>query len=328
MSLPIADILKKQFAATEAVEVEEVQSLWSGYGTISRWKLKDSEINTVIVKKISLPKEFNHPKGWNTDRSHQRKLKSYSVEMKWYEHYAKRCDYDCSVPTSYFTMHKGEEQLIVLEDMDALGYPLRQSKLKPETAKVCLSWLAHFHATFLGVSPKQLWETGTYWNLSSRPDEWQAMENGWLKEQAAQLDQLLSNAQFQTLVHGDAKVANFCFSKNLKQVAAVDFQYLGGGCGIKDVAYFLGSCLTAEECEQYETELLNHYFKFLSQAIDGKQTDVDKVALEKEWRKLYAIAWTDFSRFLKGWMPEHEKLNAYSDKMEQKAKKILKTISF
>lgn len=323
MSQSIAELLKNQFAAVEAVKVEEVQSLWSGYGTIGRWVLNNSEVNTVIVKNICLPQRTNHPKGWNTDRSHQRKLTSYLVEMEWYEHYAKCCKDTSRIPKAYFTKHEGEEQLLVLEDMDAVGYPLRQNKLSPETAKVCLSWLAHFHATFLGVTPKRLWKTGTYWHLATRPDEWQAMENGWLKDHAKEIDHILSNAQFQTLVHGDAKVANFCFSNDLSQVAAVDFQYVGGGCGIKDVAYFLGSCLTAEECEQYETDLLNHYFKGLLQSIDNKQADVDKVALEKEWRKLYAIAWTDFSRFLKGWMPEHEKLNAYSKQMELRAKELL-----
>lgn len=324
MDLQIRDYLKTHFKASDAFLVEVIQELWSGYGQLSRWQVIATEYSfPVIVKNIQLPTEVNHPKGWNTARSHQRKMRSYQVEMAWYSHFSSLCDATIPLPTAYFTKDEGDRQLIVMQDLDAAGYPERKESLTIEATKVCLRWLANFHATFMGAKPNTLWETGTYWHLATRADEWNDMESGWLKDQASRLDQLLSNAQFQTLVHGDAKVANFCFSEDLKKVAAVDFQYVGGGCGMKDVAYFLGSCLTAEECKHYESDLLNHYFKALLQAIEDKQIRLDKVALEKEWRALYAIAWTDFSRFLKGWMPENQKLNSYSKELEQRAKALL-----
>ncbi len=130
---------------------------------------------------------------------------------------------------------------------------------------------------------------------------------------------LLSGARHQTLVHGDAKLANSCFSpegtSSLSRVAAVDFQYVGGGCGMKDVAYFLGSCLDEAECEAREGELLDLYFDLLGSALGRLQPDVDAASVEREWRALFPVAWTDFHRFLKGWSPGHWKIHSYSERV-------------
>ena len=56
----------------------------SGYGSIKRYNLKGSDYTSVIVKHVE-PDQGAHPRGWNTDLSHQRKLKSYQVELNWYE---------------------------------------------------------------------------------------------------------------------------------------------------------------------------------------------------------------------------------------------------
>lgn len=84
---------------------------------------------------------------------------------------------------------------------------------------------------------------------------------------------------------------------------------------MKDVAYFMGSCLSSDECEYYEGELLNYYFECLKVAVTKYHEAVDVNALEIEWRKMYPIASIDFTRFLMGWMPTHQKLNAYTLKI-------------
>jgi len=103
------------------------------------------------------------------------------------------------------------------------------------------------------------------------------------------------------LIHGDAKAANFCYSADFRSVAAVDFQYVGKGVGVVDLAYFLGSCLNGEELETKGQALLDHYFNSLSTAI----------------------AWADFERFLQGWSPGHPKLNSYSAKQTLMALKLV-----
>ncbi len=304
--------------ATQAsgLEVSEViQELWSGYGEILRLHLKGGDRDTVVVKHVTMPLQKSHPRGWNSNISHQRKVYSYQVETEWYKRWSQKCDAHCRIPQFIEFAREGDEVLVVLEDLDAVGYPSRLSSVGPKQIEICLAWLAEFHATFLGVKPDGLWETGTYWHLATRPEELEALDDPAMKSAAPEIDRRLSTATHQTLVHGDAKLANFCFSPDGEQVAALDFQYVGGGCGMKDVAYFIGSCLDETSCEAREAELLDTYFSAFREALVRRKSDVDAAAAEAEWRDLYPVAWTDFHRFLKGWCPGHWKINSYSERL-------------
>ena len=126
------------------------------------------------------------------------------------------------------------------------------------------------------------------------------------------------------IIHGDAKLANFCFSADHQKVAAVDFQYIGKGCGIKDVMYFLSSCLSGAELAAMEQKLLDYYFSILLSATTSKLRQAEFQALEAEWRRLYTFVWADFVRFLLGWMPGHYKLHEYS---LSQVEMVLKTIN-
>jgi len=92
--------------------------------------------------------------------------------------------------------------------------------------------------------------------LATRPDELDALEDCPLKAAAVTIDRRLANSQFQTFVHGDAKLAKFCFGADRRQVAAVDFQYVGGGCGMKDVAYLISSFHDEDDSERLGPDLL------------------------------------------------------------------------
>lgn len=303
--------------AKSTKELETIQSLWSGYGKIARYRLIGAPMETVIVKHVVLPKGDSHPRGWNTNLSHERKLKSYEVETAWYQQWASQCDDLCRIPHCLAVESEGDEVLIVLEDLDAAGFPSRVSSVSMTEMRACLRWLAHFHVTFMHEKPNNLWDTGTYWHLETRPEELEVLTDKPLKQAAVALDSILKNSPFQTFVHGDAKLANFCFSPDGEEVAAVDFQYVGGGCGMKDVAYFIGSCLYEDECERLEQELLNIYFEELHKAAESKRPEIDATALEKNWRSLYHVAWTDFHRFVKGWSPGHWKIHSYSERISR-----------
>ncbi|MGB0370283.1 MAG: phosphotransferase [Opitutales bacterium] len=311
--------------AERVIRTAELQSLWSGYGRIVRYFLDGGRMKSVIVKHVSPPTQGKHPRGWNTDISHHRKLKSYQVEAAWYSKYSRACSLNSRVPSLLGYEDSGDQLLLILEDLDAAGFPKRLRSVNEDQLFACIRWLAHFHAQFLGYSPEGLWERGTYWHLDTRPDELKVLkdEDFDLYEAAKAIDARLNSSRFKTLVHGDAKLANFCFPQDGTSVAAVDFQYIGGGCGVQDLAYFVGSCLDENSCKEHETKILDSYFSILLEALSGAHESSDLDALEHEWRGLYPVAWTDFHRFLKGWSPGHWKVNTYSETV---ARKVIQSI--
>jgi hypothetical protein len=312
MNPHIQHLILKATGAQTTTRLEIVQRLWSGYGEIVRYGLTGGDKASVIVKHVALS---DHGHRSQNALSHRRKVRSYQVETIWYGQWSQHCDENCRVPACLASEAYDDEIVLVLEDLDATGFPGRRSVADETRMRACLNWLAHFHATFIGEPPAGLWPTGTYWHLETRPDELEALNDAALKNTASAIDQALRASPYQTLVHGDAKIDNFCFSADGRRVAAVDFQYVGGGPGIKDVAYFIDSCLDGDECERQESHWLDLYFQALRQALQHKQKAVDADAIEQDWRALYPLAWTDFHRFLKGWSPSQWDPNSYSERL-------------
>ncbi|WP_299792080.1 oxidoreductase family protein [uncultured Shewanella sp.] len=323
------DFIIDRLSCETVQRLETVQTLWSDYGDIVRYKLTGTSCPaTVIAKSISPPSVSSHPRGWNTLQSHNRKLRSYEVEANWYRDWASQCPHGAPVPECFGILDSKPADLssrretdntmiLLLCDLDAAGFMVRKNSLTIAQSKVCISWLAHFHAKFMQDAPSSewpqgLWSVGTYWHLATRGDEFDAMADSRLKRAAEQIDRVLNSCRFKTLVHGDAKVANFCFSPDGDRVAAVDFQYVGGGCGMKDLVYFIGSCLTEEQCCQHFEELLDHYFLTLESALHELNSAIKFENIEFEWRPLFQVAWADFQRFILGWSPEHKKNNQFS----------------
>lgn len=264
------------------MRVEHVQTLWSGYGEIVR-AVMDGDVRTAIVKHV-------RPPAVRSSVGDARKRRSYEIELAFYREYAPMLDERCRVARLYGSRAKDSEWWFVLEDLDAAGFDRRHHHVRGPQLDACLQWLARFHARFVGVEPRRLWPTGTYWHLATRMDELAAIRDARIRDSAADLDAQLARAKFQTIVHGDAKEANFCFARD-DRVAAVDFQYAGRGVGVRDVAYLLDGRAGKD---------LGTYFRHLREAL---ARDVDGDALEHEWRALYPVAHQDFQRFLAGWNP-------------------------
>ncbi|MGR5238965.1 phosphotransferase [Vibrio alfacsensis] len=304
----------------QLISAEVIQSLWGGYGELVRLTFPS---RSIIVKHVQLPKPSEHPRGWNSDLSHLRKLHSYQVEVSWYQYFTATKDERCRMPQGLKCFQTENEWLIVMEDLATAGYPKVVQVATHPHLKACLTWLANFHARYIDVISNELWQTGTYWHLETRPDELEALVDQRLKQYAKRIDQALKKAKYPTLVHGDAKLANFCFNLQSSAVAAVDFQYVGHGCAMKDVALFMSSAVEPNDCETMEVWVLDTYFIALEQALKHYQPNIDAADVEHEWRPMFAVAWADFQRFVKGWSPDHWKINSYTAALTERALEYL-----
>jgi hypothetical protein len=274
--------------ARAIASTSRIQRLWEGYGEILRIELDgDDSPRSVILKSVRPPSLAR-----DASVSHARKLRSYEVENTFYRDFASRCDDACRIARLLGTWARDGEQALVLEDLDAAGFSKRIRDPRGDSLLACLDWLASFHARFMGASPARLWRVGTYWHLDTRRDELENIDDARIRASAPELDRDLRNARHQTLVHGDAKPANFCFAHDGTRVAAVDFQYVGGGPGIRDVAYLLHGSSRADE-----SRALDAYFSMLRAKLAKEAAD----DIEREWRALYPTARADFERFLRGW---------------------------
>ncbi|KAL4457903.1 hypothetical protein ABPG75_012768 [Micractinium tetrahymenae] len=317
-------------------------TLWAGYGTITEVETDDEEAQTLIVKEVHPPV--------SSGISHERKLRSYQVEAAFYERVAPRlpADAGCHVPRClgvHSTLHSvdgssggsggdsGKMQL-VMSDLRR-EFPRSCGSLDEAHTKAALSWLAAFHAACWGADAAALglWEEGCYWHLQTRLEELEDIGREWRALQAAahELDRRLQETPWRTLCHGDFKSANLQFSdsRSAPVCAAVDFQYCGGGSGLKDVAYLLASAASprllqggGEEAllRFYHAELI-HGLRALAasgsgggsdhasscasdggpvgcpakaaQAVEGYTFE----ALQADWR----LAVCDYVRFMAGW---------------------------
>jgi hypothetical protein len=297
---------------------EVIQSLWSGYGAIVRcWQQHDNLEQPFIAKIINTSAIPAHPRGWAGATSHRRKLSSFVNEQCFYQDFTDKLASCARVPQFIDCTNTNDGMILLLSDADAQGFSQRVSHPTPKQLTDCLHWLAGLHAYFLQHgAATSLWERGNYWHLATRQDEYAQMADGQLKQQAAALDKMLADAHYQTILHGDAKIANFCFSEN--ECLALDFQYVGPGVGVVDIMYFLGSCLTEQQLDEQANSAFEQYFTALKSALSDEYLHAHWQSLEKEWRRLIPVAWADFERFLQGWMPSHHKLHGYSARQTQR----------
>jgi hypothetical protein len=164
-----------------------VQALWAGYGVVLHVTAtvkvgdKDAEDVSVMVKNVCPPAvtarstEKRTTKRGNvipavSDIGHARKMHSYGVETRFYQHLVPRAlAAGCVVPRPLLASCKGDVDgggrasgsddggngggdndalaLLMLSDLRQ-SHPHRRHNFNEKQTKACLDWLARFHATF------------------------------------------------------------------------------------------------------------------------------------------------------------------------------------
>jgi hypothetical protein len=147
-----------------------------------------------------------------------------------------------------------------------------------------------------------------------------------LKAAAPELDARLRSTPFRTLTHGDFKTENLLFGSTANRgssaggkgglcCAAYDFQYIGGGSGMKDVVYLLVSGTQPRLLAQQEQALLQHYHEQLMAGLQaaadggGAEGVVDRDAAARAAQQYsfeamlgdYKLSVCDYVRFMAGW---------------------------
>ena len=293
-------------------------SLWSGCGQIQSG-LYNSQ--PVVVKLSEIPENINHQVISQSDFAKQRKDKSYLNELNFYNDPTCHTAFENVRPYCYFAKRIGALNVLILEDFKSNGFQ-NIDDYKVEHIYAVVKWLAQFHAQGFTLINSKPFPLGGYWHLETRPDEFERMEFIDLKRHARYLADSLYKAKYQTLIHGDSKLANYAFDDCYK-VLGYDFQYVGSGIGLQDVMLFMTSVFNGEECAKYEESLLNLYFESLNKALSNTMSIKEYELLEHEWRTLWPIVWSDFYRFLNGWKPEHKKITQF---MQNKFSEVLNTI--
>ncbi|MGO2011723.1 MAG: kinase [Pseudoalteromonas sp.] len=287
---------------------DTLTSVWSGCGSIVECILDDEPC---VVKAIKIPSYINHPKIKQSEFALKRKQYSYSVEYNFYKRYSTFLPSTAKSIECISAINKDDEYALVFKNFSQHGF----TQASNYHLKAILEWLANFHAYNLNKPADGLWQQGNYWHLSTRPDEFNKLnenpdKKSDIKSAAHKIDKMLQTSHYKTLIHGDAKLANFAASEQ-SEILGYDFQYVGAGVGVIDVMYFMTSCFNDDQLHDHADEYLAYYFTHLKSALTIYQPTINADDVTTQWQKLWPLAWADFYRFLAGWSPTHKKINTY-----------------
>lgn len=154
---------------------------------------------------------------------------------------------------------------------------------------------------------------GCYWHLDTRQQEFSSISRSWadLKAVASRVDSVLQGQRadgsatncHQTVVHGDFKIENLLWDAD-GRCCAYDFQYVGKGLGVRDLAYMFCSGVDIDVLEEDrgEQQLLQHYHNALTKQLskNGKAEAAQRYSCDTMVAQ-FELCLVDYVRFMAGW---------------------------
>lgn len=330
----------------ELQSLKRIQSLWAGYGEISRitaikgtsleLPTESSHSSTVMETQSYILKLVTPPPTNVDDEGHSRKILSYRVEQYFYSVLAPQMPAILPVAECLASINKQHADgtsitAMILNDLRRT-YPVAGEKrnvLSSTQVKAALDWLSGFHGFWWprakilkqsslvlpplqevqqndqAASQKSVWLNGGYTYLATRrkeyanlaedyDTEWNEPLTDWVDGEdvsiteiaAAFLSPKISGhgpiESYQTLIHGDVKSENLFTSISGEEVAFYDFQYVGLGLGVCDLAKLFTCSVPLDmlvsdqalprelEMQDGEKELLERYWKRLKD-VSGQE---------------------------------------------------------
>ena len=182
---------------------------------------------------------------------------------------------------------RGQRFVLVLEDLAHMQPGDHHAGATPEQARRAVRALAKLHGRYwhVGRPPASSPVAGLFDTMNPRllpllqvlylamlgpalrrfgdcfSDEMRGLAEAYGPLVAAHIGEVAATAP-RTFIHGDYRLDNLFFGAG-DDVAVIDWQVCGLGCGLYDVAYFLGASVTTDVRRRIENDVLREYTDIL-----------------------------------------------------------------
>lgn len=269
--------------AIEAVEVE-VLDVANGMGTLCRCRLigEGSSVPTPASVMVKLPGDMGLTFRWFS-----RWFATARREHSFYRHFAATAPLRVPVIFHADFDQRTQESVLVMEDLHEMETISQATGVGPERALAAVAAIARLHGRF-GENPAAdaavAAHCGEFQNATQRRilqtvymlalpvaldrfGECFSPETRRLAiEFGPRIDTHLANVvkDRPRLLHGDFRCENLMFgSEGPDDLAFIDWQGFGIGCGMYDIAYFLGSSVATEDRRRIEREAVETYHEIV-----------------------------------------------------------------